>query len=136
MFCIRYGRSTTKLPPLGSAAGAAAGAEAGAEAGAVVEARTATGGSISQRPNGLECRETRGGSSTVLVTWPEAGYEEPVGGVLLGLLLLTFGPSSSSEPSGLAERPGTFRGIKRKRKPLGCGENRLVPWAPAQKLIY
>ena len=27
-----------------------------------VEARTATGGSISQRPNGLECRETRGGA--------------------------------------------------------------------------
>ena len=25
-------------------------------------------------------------------------------------------------PSGLAERPGTFRGIKRKRKPMGCRE--------------
>ena len=34
-----------------------------------------------------------------------------------------------------AERPGTFRGMKRKRKPLGCGEIRLVPWAPSQQLI-
>ena len=60
MLCIWYGRSTTKPPSLGSAAGAAAGAEAGAVAGAeagavagaaagavagaVVEARMATGG--------------------------------------------------------------------------------------------
>ena len=88
--CCAFGTADLQqCPPLGSAAGAAAGAEAGAEAraearaeaGAVVEARTATGGSISQRPNGLECRETRGGSSTVLVTWPEAGYEEHGGGV-------------------------------------------------------
>ena len=77
--CCAFGTADLQqCPPLGSAAGAAAGAEAGAEAraeaGAVVEARTATKGSISQRPNGLEYRETRGGSSTVLVTWPEAGY--------------------------------------------------------------
>ena len=45
-----------------AAAGAAAGAEVGAETGKVVEARTAKRGSISQRPNGLECRETRGGA--------------------------------------------------------------------------
>ena len=32
-----------------------------------------------------------------------------------------------------AQLPGIFRGIKRKRKPLGCGENGLVQQAPSQK---
>ena len=54
--CCAFGTADLQqCPPLGSAAGAAAGAEAEAEAGAearaeagaVVEARTATGGSIS-----------------------------------------------------------------------------------------
>ena len=59
MHLVRQIYNKAPLPPLGSAAGAAAGAEAGAEtgaeagaeagveAGAVVEARTATEGSIS-----------------------------------------------------------------------------------------
>ena len=34
-----------------------------------------------------------------------------------------------------ARPPGTFRGIKRKRKPMGCGEICLVTWAPSQQLI-
>ena len=47
----------------------------------------------------------------------------------------TMVPAPPLNPSGLAERPGIIRGIKRKRKPMGCGEIRLVPWAPTQKLI-
>ena len=75
----------------------------------MVEARTATGGSISQRPNGLECRETRGGSSTVLVTWPEAGYNEHGGDVRTGggghgLSLLNCCPSSTSEPKWIGRK--------------------------------
>ena len=46
----------------------------------------------------------------------------------LGSLSCIAAPPPPLNPSGLAERPGTFRGIERKRKPLG--------WrAMAQKLI-
>ena len=44
-------------------------------------------------------------------------------------------PPRNRRRSQWAERPGTFRGIKRKRKPMGCGEICLVPWAPSQQLI-
>ena len=61
-----------------------------------------------------------------------ARSELPFGGCKDYCLKATAPPLN---PSGLAERPGTFRGIKRKRKPMGCGEICLVPWAPSQQLI-
>ena len=81
-------------PPLGSAAGAAAGAEAEAEAGAearaeagaVVEARTATGGSISQRPNALE---------TTAAEW-----QRPTAAIGLGLWWWRSTALSPPEPVG------------------------------------
>ena len=45
-----------------------------------------------------------------------ARSELPFGGCKDYCLKATAPPLN---PSGLAERPGTFRGIKRKRKPLG-----------------
>ena len=36
---------------------------------------------------------------------------------------------------GWAERPGAFRGIKRKQKPLGCGEHGLALQSPSQQPI-
>ena len=45
-----------------AAAATAVGEAAAGEAAGAVEARTAKGGSISQRPNGLRCRGTREGT--------------------------------------------------------------------------
>ena len=87
--------------------------------------------------------EKGSGSSTVHPDLARAGCGEPprtlrrvrLGGEASASLSCTAAPPPPLNPSGLAERPGTFRGIKRKRKPMGCGEIRLVPWAPSQQLI-
>ena len=61
--------------------------------------------------------------------------------LLLGLKAISFwaGPHGTRQFSLQPNEQGTFRGIKRgikrKRKPMGCGEICLVPWAPSQQLI-
>jgi hypothetical protein len=61
-------------------------------------------------------------------SWKETGWKRPVG------TLSQEGPHFWLRE--LPARPsGTFRGIKRKRKPMGYGEFCLVPWAPSQQLI-
>ena len=52
-----------------------------------------------------------------------------------GRSLLHRCPSPPLNTSGLAERPGTFQNIKRKRKPLGCGERGLALQASSRQLV-
>ena len=88
-----------------------------------------------RRGTGQRRREHRGsdigndgGSSTVrfdlawrrsCLTTANSPPGEAWGGEASASLSCTAAPPPPLNPSGLAERPGAFRGIKRKRKPLG-----------------
>ena len=121
------GGRETSTPAAGTgAAGAEAGAEAGvearAEAGAVVEARTATGGPISQRPNGLECRASDSGGGGGNSGEDNGGAVEEMDQDGSGVGVIVGGPSGRVYP---ADWETKTRGHKKKywkrRRPSGRG---------------